>query len=91
MVELSLDDIEITDKSWMKIIVGKSDGYVDGTLLADQIEMYLLNSLRCLDEDREHIRNLTGQREIYKVHNKYSKKKGVVSFFSTPFIINIKV
>ncbi|MGL4677218.1 MAG: KilA-N domain-containing protein [Brevinema sp.] len=76
---VKVGEVEIKNHSWMQIIINKEDGYVNGSLLADQIGMGLYGFLELEDikESIEHIKVLTGNKEKYEGVSYWDNVKGV--------------
>ncbi|MGL4388138.1 MAG: KilA-N domain-containing protein [Brevinema sp.] len=76
---VKVEDVEIKDNSWMQIVINKKDGYVNGSLLANQIGISLYGFLKSEDikESIEHIKMLTGNKEKYKGVSPWGNIKGV--------------
>jgi len=74
-----INKVEIKNKIWMQIIINQEDGYVNGSLLADQIGISLHRFFR-LENIKESIINikvLTGSKEKYHGESPWDNVKGV--------------
>ena len=76
---LKINEVEIKNKSWIKIIINSEDGYINGTLLAEQIGINLNRFFRCdcIKESIEHIKVLTGNKEKYQGESSWDNIKGM--------------
>lgn len=72
-------EVEINKQSWMQVIVNKVDGYVNGSLLADQIGMSLYGFFKLVDvkDIIDHIKTLTGDKDKYEGASSWDNLKGV--------------
>lgn len=75
---VKIKEVEIKDESYMQVVINKEDGFINGSLLSDQINMFLFREMRAEDikNDVEHIRMLTGQREMYKADSVFENVRG---------------
>lgn len=82
---VKINEVVYKDKSWMKAILNKEDGFVNGSLLSDQVNIFLLREMRNEDikNDIEHIKLLTGKREMYKADSVFDNVKG---WYIHPFL-----
>lgn len=82
---IKINEVEIKKQSWMQVIVNKEDGYVNGSLLAEQTGMSLHRFFRLEDtkESIEHIKVLTGNKEKYEGDSPWDNIKGV---YMHPFL-----
>ena len=78
MKKVPTNQIEIVNKSWMQLVINKEDGYINGSLLAEQVGINLNRFLGLKDtkENTEHIQFLTGNKEKYEVVNSWGNVKG---------------
>ncbi|MGL4562831.1 MAG: KilA-N domain-containing protein [Brevinema sp.] len=76
---VKVGEVDIKNNSWMQIIINKEDGFVNGSLLADQIGMGLYRFLELEDikESIEHIKVLTGNKEKYEGVSFWDNIKGM--------------
>ncbi|MGL4367571.1 MAG: KilA-N domain-containing protein [Brevinemataceae bacterium] len=78
-MEVRINNIEIKNKSWMQVVINKEDGYVNCSLLEDQIGMSLHGFLKLEDikESIEHIKVLIESEEKYKGESSWDNVKGM--------------
>lgn len=76
---------QIKRKNGMEVVINR-DGYINGTLLSEQINSYLIHYLKSegAQETIEHIQNLTGQNKpFYKQDSPWSNVRG---WYIHPFL-----
>ncbi|MGL4561699.1 MAG: hypothetical protein ACRCV0_05380 [Brevinema sp.] len=78
MRKINRDQVIHIDSGYMQLILNKEDGCVNLDLLSEQINMFVFRELKYPDlkELAEHIKNLTGQKELYHADSIWSNLKG---------------
>ena len=74
-----INEVEIKKQSWIKIIINSEDGYINGSLLAEQVGVNLSRFLRLesIKESIEHIQEITENKEKYQGESSWDNIKGV--------------